>query len=446
MSGTVLTSRPVSLLQPAVAPRLVYRLSIPGVALLSYGGLAGLWFWWSHPLYFGVLRLFGFRPFRFPFLDIEAVLAAVQCRRYGIDVYQWNPCDVLGRTHVYSPLWLRITPEFLDSDATTAVGLCLGLLFIVSLAEICRPTTRGEVAILGLAALSPVTVYALERANCDLIVFMLVLGGGALARASRPWRLGAYALYLFSGMLKYYPLLLLVLIFRERQRDAIALTATAATVVLLLVLCDGAELATALSNIPSLSHFADSFSATNLPFGLAEALCDGFGRLLIVVPLSGALLALAATRTGRTIHLLDREALDWTGGEMQRLAIGAILITACFFSSQNVNYRGIYFLLALPGLVRLQRSAGGASIRQFCQRMIAAVIFVMWEGSFRSAVHTIAGNSHGGGLNSRAEVFFWLGRELVWWWLITGLASLSLCYLRQLPLARDALTRFRIRL
>ena len=40
-------------------------------------------------------------------------------------------------------------------------------------------------------------------------------------------------------------------------------------------------------------------------------------------------------------------------------------------------------------------------------------------------------------MTSRAEVFFWIGRELVWWWLVAGLAAIMLSYLRRLPLARD---------
>ena len=67
--------------------------------------------------------------------------------------------------------------------------------------------------------------------------------------------------------------------------------------------------------------------------------------------------------------------------------------------------------------------------------MIAAVLFVMWEECFRRALHAMVSPIPGEGLSSRAEVFFWIGRELVWWWLVVGLAALVLSYLRRLPLA-----------
>lgn len=174
---------------PEASRRLAYRLAIPAVALLLFGGLAVLWRWGPHAVYFTSLKLFGFEPFRFPFLDGHFVLAAARCQRLGIDVYLLNPCDALGRAFTYSPLWLSITPGFLDTSSTTAVGLGLDLMFILSLAIVIRPATLGEVLILGLAALSPMTIYALERANCDLVIFLLVVGGCTLGQAPRPWRL-----------------------------------------------------------------------------------------------------------------------------------------------------------------------------------------------------------------------------------------------------------------
>ena len=44
-----------------------------------------------------------------------------------------------------------------------------------------RPQTPKELVILGSAAVSPMTVYALERANNDLVVFLLVICGGIVS-------------------------------------------------------------------------------------------------------------------------------------------------------------------------------------------------------------------------------------------------------------------------
>ena len=421
--------------------RLAYRLAIPAVMVCAYGALAMLWQWGPRPLYFGLLNLVGFEPFRFPFLDIHAVLAAVECQKLGVDVYLSNPCDAINRPHVYSPLWLAVTPSLLGTKVTLWAGLGLDLLFILSLMSVLRPRTSREIWIYGLAVLSPMTVYALERANNDLVVFVLILSAGMLFMVSRPYRLCSYALFLVAGLLKYYPLALLVLLARECRRVAVAVVIATVIILISFSVYFRPELGRALANIPAQSYFADSFSAENLPFGFGEILGDGFSRTVIDVSLLVALLAIAAARTVRTIRLLDREKLDWNTKEMPWFAIGGILITACFVAGQNVDYRGIYFLLVVPGLIYMCRSATEAAVRLLCAQMIVAVLFVMWEEFFRHALHMIAGPILNEGL-SRPEVFFWIGRELVWWWLVAGLAAIVLSYVRQLPLAQDSVVRF----
>ena len=418
------------------ASKLAYRLAIPIGALCLYATMAGLWRSGAHYIYFGALHLLGVEPFRFPFLDIHAVLAAAECGRQGIEVYLSNPCDVLGRPHSYSPLWLAITPGALGGRATGWVGLSLDLLFLLSLAAVLRPRSAKELLILGSAVASPMTVYALERANNDLVVFLLVICGGTLFIGRRRYRLFAYVLFVTAGLLKYYPLALLILVARERRRDALVIAAGAGAMLIFLGVAFYAELGKALANIPAASsYFTDSFSARNLPFGFAEALGEGVFRAVIAVSLLSVLFGLAAARTLRTVRLLGREQLEWNASETQFLAIGGLLVTACFFAGQNIDYRGIFLLPVLSGLVCLYRSASDGVVRRFCRQMIAAVLFVMWEECFRRALHAIVLPVSSEGLSSRAEVFFWIGRELVWWWLVVGLAALVLSYLRQSPWA-----------
>jgi hypothetical protein len=411
------------------------------VALSLFALLAVLWRAGAHSVYFGAFRLLGVEPFSFPFLDIDAVLAAGECARQGLDVYISNPCDALGRPHVYSPLWLALIPSFLGKWASGWVGLSVDLMFILSWTIFLRPRSAHALLVFGLAALSPMTVYALERANNDLAVFLLIVCGGVLSTAGRPYRLCSYGLYLVAGLLKYYPLVLLSLFARERRRDAIAAVSVIGSLVILFAVYFQSGVSKALTNIPAASYFTDSFSAENLPFGMAEALSHGIGSRLIAFSLLAALSAIAMARMVRTIRLLERERLDYDDTEVQWLAIGGMLVTACFFAGQNIDYRGIYFLLVLPGLLRVCGLAGRTTIVRFCRRMVAAVLFVMWEEFFRRILHGMAASGANPGLGSRAEVFFWVARELVWWWLIAGLAAFVWCYLRRLPLLRNSITR-----
>ena len=407
----------------------VYRLVIPAVMLCAYGVMAALWSWGPRSLYFEILSFIGLEPFRFPFLDIHAVLAAAECQQQGMDVYLPNPCDAIGRPHVYSPLWLALAPAFAGTTATSWVGLSLDLLFILSLASVLRPHTSREIWIYVLAALSPTTVYAMERANNDLVVFLLILSGGILLTVRQPYRLCSYGLFLASGLLKYYPLALLVLLIREGRRTAIAVLIPTGTSLLAFGVYFRHELAKALANIPAQSYFADSFSAQNLPLGVKEIL--GSSSSLIAISLLGALFAIAAVVTLRTIRLMLTEKFDRDATEIRLLVIGSILLGACFFAGQNINYRGVYFLLVIPGLVKLHRSASKIRLRKFYAQMTAGALFLMWEEFFRHPLHMIATQAPNRGL-VYAELIFWLGREFVWWWVIAGLGAIVLTYLWRL--------------
>ena len=416
--------------------RLAYRLAIPIGVLCLYAIMVGLWLSGAHSLYFGVLRLLGVEPFSFPFLDTHAILAAAECGRQGIEVYLSNPCDALGRPHAYSPLWLTIVPGSLGTGATGWVGASLDLVFLLSLIVVLRPRTGRELLILGAAAVSPMTVYALERANNVLLIFLVVVCGAMLFSLPRPYRLFSYGLFVAAGLLKYYPLVLLILVARERPRDARVTAAAAGFTLILFGLAFYSELKTALASIPAASsYFTDAFSARNLPFGFAEALAGGADRILIAVSLLSALSGLAVARMIRTLRLLGREQLDWAAGETQFLVIGGLLVAACFLAGQNIAYRGNLLLPVLSGLVCFRRSIKDREVRRFYGQMIAAVLFVMWEELFRRALHAIVSPVPGEGLSSRAEVFFWVGRELVWWWLVVGLAALVSSFLRRSPFA-----------
>ena len=416
--------------------KLAYRLAIPIGVVCLYAIMVGLWLSGAHSLYFGALRLLGIDPFSFPFLDTHAVLAAAECARQGIQVYLSNPCDVLGRPHVYSPLWLAIVPGSLGTGATGRVGASLDLLFLLSLTVVLRPRSAKELLILGAAAVSPMTVYALERANNDLVVFLLVICGAMLFTFPRPYRLFSYGLFVAAGLLKYYPLALVVLAASEGRRDGLVIAAAAMLALVFFAVAFYPELSLAAASIPTgASYFTDAFSARNLPFGFAEALGKGVARSLIAGSLLAALSGVAVARMLRTARLLGREQLDWAPREPRFLVIGGLLVAACFFAGQNIGYRGILLLPVLSGLVCLHRSVEDREVRRFCLQMIAAVLFVMWGECFRRALHAAISPVPSAGLSSRAEVFFWLGRELVWWWLVVGLAAVVLAFLRQSPFA-----------
>ena len=433
---------------PTAPPRpLRYRLAIPVAALLVFAVFALLWRMRFYLTYWDLLQLLSVKSWTFPFLDTHALLAAAECQRQGINVYLENPCDYIARLHVYSPLWLSLIPSFLNASDTARVGLALDLLFILSLGLVFRPRSWGEVAIFAVAVFSPITLLAVERGNNDIVVFLLVVGAALLWSNSPRNRLASYAVCLLTGLLKYYPLVLLALIARERWQRALALAFLAGSSILLMVFAYRGELAIALTNIPKISYFADGFSVQNLPYGMVAVLWGEDARSPLPPVLLLVLSVAALVSAWRRVTVLIPSVIDWTVWEMRLLAIASILLPACFFAGQNISYRGIFILLALPGLLHLRRSLGDPALRRWTTQMIALCLLIMWGEFFRQIYNTAAGLPSPGFANNPLTVtlwvMIWIGRELVWWWLVAGFMALAAWFGCSLPLTHEFVARLR---
>jgi len=427
------------------APRL-YRAVTPAVVLVLWAGVCALWVSGHHDAYDHLLRYWGITPFLPPFVDLHDILSAAECHRAGIDVFQSNPCDILNRPMIYSPVWLYLMPAPLAAATTAPGGVILNLLFIAALPVLLRPRSLGELLLYCAASVSTMVVYALERANADLIIFLLLLAAGWIYRRGGTAHLVAYAAFLLGGVLKFYPVVLMALAVRERWKTFLALAVLSVAIMAAFFAIYATELRLAISHIPTGDWFTEQFSAQNVPFGLIEVY-PGLAAAMPRFPgmLMGALIALslviAAFLARRLLHATDGE--DWTGPEATYLVMGSVLLAGCFVAGPNVDYRGIYFLFILPGMVALMRRH--ATLRPVLGLTVAAILFTMWSAWLRKIISTVF-HWHVG---DNAEPFptslvlFWVGREIVWWWIISVLISIALVFVLRSPLMREIVATLR---
>lgn len=433
-----------------VTPASAWRVAVPVGGLVAMALLA--WLYLDLPtVYFAVLRGWGEAPFRFPFLDSHAVLSALECTRQGFDTYRLNPCDVMTRAFVYSPLILEAAVVPATVGGTTIMGLVLALGFLLAVASLPAPRGWRAASLMAAALLSTMTVYAVERGNIDLLIFILVAGAGHLAlRGERP-RLAAYSAIVFAACLKFYPLILLTLTLRERPRLFVAVNAAAAAAVALFVAHYRGALIEAWHVLPTRSteDALVGFGAAILPLGMTK---------LLATPLLGSypwtapvwrflpdllLLLLIVSCFGRALAMARR---DENCARLAALApapalfqiVGACLIVGCFFAGENIAYRGIFFLFALPGLMALERAEqspqfGGTA---------AAIVVLMWS-DFLIHVAGVAARafdfSYSLDLTIRAAV--WLLLQMIWWRVIAALAALCLCFAANSEIGATLLAR-----
>lgn len=296
------------------------------------------------------------------FLDSYAILAANDAVRDGIDVTRINPLDLLNRPHVYSDWWLGLRWLGLTrADNFLFGGTCVLAAMVVAFLTV-RPRTHGEALVLAAVLLSPPFLFAVQRANNDLVIFTLV-GAAALGvvRGTGGLRLACFgAVVVLATGLKYYPLAaagaLALLPWNRRLGWTLGLTLAAAGLVLF---CERAAIGRGMFALP----------ATLYEFGAAVLWRDLALGPRGMIALALLLLGLAAGVAVRR-RWVDGLADDSRGPEGERFlfAVGACLLVGCFVAGTSYFYRWIFGLWLWPWLAR-EAGAG---------RKVARVALGLW--------------------------------------------------------------------
>ena len=434
-------------------PRPIYRFAATIAGLLVFFGMSCLYTFADRNLYEDILTSYGIGPFRFPFVDISGALAAWECARQGLDVILSDPCDVLRRGYNYSPLWMAASPIPLGVRDTTVVGWILDLVFLMSLALLPSPRCLLELILVLAATLSTMVIFALERANPDVLLFIMALTTGVFAECRLFIRVLGYFVALVAALLKYYPIVILVIAFREIVLVFLSVGVLIFGCLAIFWIEYHIDIARGLPTIARGPYNTDLFAAKNLPFLLGEAAGSaaepsGWALLAQCIVAGGLYATLVGSSVTICRRLLSSSELrvvlaSLTRPERLFLVIGSAVITGCFFAGQSVGYRGVYFLLVMPGLLGISRSSS-RGIRNMSLGTSVVIVLLMWGECFRLALHRAL--EHFGlpeMLAGNLKVQFWLLRELGWWWTISVMLTVLADFLWASPITHWLSSRFR---
>lgn len=424
MSGTIEETGVLA----RVAPSLAGLVALSVMAALALGG--------GHSAYHHLLILWGVTPFRFPFLDVDGSLAAWECARKGVDVIIADPCDVLARGYNYSPFWMTIDWIPLGHPDRVWVGLVLGAGFLLSLSALPPPHSVAETVVRIAGALSTMVVFAIERANPDTLIFVLVLIALALLRRSAIARAASYGLFFLAGAIKYYPFILFGLMVRERLRLFLAIASISLIGLLFFLYVYAAPIREGLPHIAQGLPFGDMFGAKNVPFGVfmivrdltrSPAMAARVAALAMIVLFSAMVWIMTNLwRSGSFPNALER--LD----ESRRLALfaGALLLSGCFFAGQSVAYRGIFLFLIIPGIFALERDPDAGATATAARAAAAIIPLLMWADAIRLWIHMAATGLYPPpgfypilAPGQPWDLLAWLVEQIAWWFLIALLVN-----------------------
>lgn len=395
-----------------------------------------LYFLWSayKPIYFGWMHILGVNAWKAPFLDLLGVLSWGDCHAAGINVMQINPCDPLNRLLAYSPLLLNFHLNWIGRAHLTAASIVIDWVFLAALTIVLRPKSVGGLAIAFLACLSPAVLFAIERANLDVFVFTLLTVAAFLSLRDAPARALSYIIAISAGLLKFYPFVALTLMARERLRAALAYGCLAAAVIGWFAVHYWRELIGLSGTYLGPAPLGGRFGAMELPFLTARFLGLPHGSRWLLYALLLAILAYVIMRLAR--RLGPALPLDWRSTDHFLLALGSIVVVGCFFAGLSNGYRASLLVFVIPGLLALKASVKDRGARRIVITTLVLTLCCLWQLFLERGLIdliTFAAIPYGGHI-------YVLLREIVWWVLMSVLASFVLLFVAQSSAWTDLLS------
>jgi hypothetical protein len=377
----------------------------------------------------GLWRSIGVMATRPHFLDWHGVVAASDCAKLGYNVFLQNPCDALQRPHNYGTIWLNVGGFGLTRENQWWTGLLISATFIIASSLALHPRSIKQFIIAFLALASPAVALGIERANVDLIIFVVLLVATYLI--ARPQGLAKWmgaALCLLLTVAKLYPAVAFASIFwglPNRRGVLFAVTGFAVAII-----------AWVLLDLEDVRAVIGVFERPGLGPGYGGPLLGptNGGSLLYVVlilqqfvpstldPVRAGLITfiltyLASLLCARHVCFNDRaDALDRV-----RFIAGLAIAAFAFGVTTNYDYRNIFLLFTLPLLFKLHQDRRGQDPlpRLIISSTLILVIFVLWANALITGVITLAGwLSDSPKLVSSIALAGFLAKHLGHWFLI----------------------------
>ncbi len=315
--------------------------------------LAGLLVFAASPL---LKRRLGLNHFDLWFADSYAVLAAVDAHRAGIDAIKSNPLDILHRPHSYTDWWYALAPIGLTRNDNFLVGAAWVIAFLTVTWLTVRPTTLRGALYCTLLVLSPPVLLAVNRANNDLVIFILLGLAALMLRPRHAWSwLPALALIALATGLKFYPVVGATIFLLVRPARRLLTAVVVSGLVLTLVFLD---------ILPDIGRGQFPLPPGLYSLGAAQLFRDlGYsGRGVAVF----SLLILAVAAFGLVRARLTTGLADDSSAFTPRalFLLGATTLTGCFLAGVSFGYRWIFALWLAPWLLEASRDLSSARSRR----------------------------------------------------------------------------------
>jgi len=336
-----------------------------------------------------MVRLYwlGVLPMPVRYADFRIVLAGIEGSRAGADVWDsCRPCAAAGGlpgdlpfNYPKTNVWLgRLMPEGWTPNDAEWIGPLIDVTFLLAAATLLCSSHLGQVAFSAAILVSPPVLLGLDRANYDLIIFSLVLLN---LRVINKWSNGgAYVTAFALGLLKIYPVVMILGLIKKTKASLLWFLATVAAEIAFIFLALG-QIRNVARNSPQTVYPSYGFP---LAFRFLQSYLQSKKVPTALVAASGSAFLFLTCFCVVVMFLTWRNrerliALFFSIRPAERSAFftGAAVFSLSFAAGLNFNYRLIFLLFTVPHLFAILRDGEAAAAR--VGRVILVILFaVLW--------------------------------------------------------------------
>ena len=305
------------------------------------------------------------------FSDWSVILNANLCFDKGLDVFKNISCDQWNRPHVYGKILLFI--PFIENFKNFYFFLfpiLFNLLFVYVAINLFKFNNYIEYLMILPFMLSPSIILSIERANIDIIIFLLVVFISFNKKI-----LFNYIPLIFVTLSKFYPLSLAIIFLFEKKFSKIFFHLIIFLILILSILYfQYDELVKIFNNsklfsakgIYNFSFNGLVFYITSLNIIIENKDYNWLKYLCIFIFLIVPILVTLISQIKFLIHTNNiKDKLTDNIYENRLYILSSALIISCYFLFSNFIYREIFFLGLIPWILKERETNTNKSFINF---------------------------------------------------------------------------------
>ena len=287
------------------------------------------------------------------FPDWAAMIKLNICyNKFGINVFYNNSCVSgfldYGNIFLFFPYF-----KSLEKFYFFYFPILIVIIFIFLIVSLIQPKTIFNYFLLILILFSPSTLLIIERANFDMLIFLLIV----LIAFSNSSFLN-FIIITFASLLKYYPLVLIVNFFIEKVRSTkkiLLILSLFTIVVLFLFYLTGESWGLIQHKMQDFDPpWGNQFSVKALAIISKNWKNYEYPVILLISYIFFIFVTIIFFLAFKKTRFINKVNIYFF--EEKLFILGANLVVAVYLISHNIHYREIFIILLFPFLMKLDKS------------------------------------------------------------------------------------------